>query len=58
MQITFILGVLLLCWAGYDLMRGKTWLHREFSRRDEPLSYWLTLGVWLAVAISCFYWSI
>ncbi len=58
MTLPYILGILLLLWAGYDLIRGRVWLHREFQRGDEPWAYWSTLSLWLLVALSCFFWEI
>lgn len=58
MPWTYYLGFFLLLWVAYDLFSGKVWLHREFERSSEPFSYWGTLLVWLAVAISCFYWEV
>ncbi len=58
MSWTFLLGIFLLLWVAYDLLSGRVWLHREFARSDEPGAYWLTLLLWLAVALSCFYWPV
>lgn len=58
MPWTYYLGFFLLLWAVYDLFIGKVWLHREFERSSEPFAYWSTTLLWLAVAISCFYWEI
>ena len=52
-----ILGVALLAWVLYDLVTGKVWLHRAYRRSEEPAGYWLTMGLWLLVALSCFYWG-
>lgn len=57
MSLTFILGIFLLLWVIYDFFTGRVWLHREFKRSEETFSYWLVLLLWLAVAISCFYWQ-
>lgn len=58
MSITYIIGILLLLWVVFDLLKGKVWLHREFNRRDEPLAYWSTILLWLVVAVSCFFWTL
>lgn len=58
MSLTFTLGIFLLLWVLYDLFTGQVWLHREFKRKQEPLSYWSILILWLAVALSCFYWEL
>ena len=57
MSWTAILGIVLLLWVTYDLFSGKSWLHREFHRSEEPFAYWSTLLLWLLVALSCFYWE-
>lgn len=58
MMLTTIIGVVLLLWVAWDLFSGKVWLHREIDRSEEPLAYWSTLLVWLAVAVSCFFWEL
>ena len=57
MSTTFIIGIVLLLWVAWDLFTGKVWLHREFTRTDEPMAYWGTLSMWLLVALSCFFWE-
>jgi len=57
MAWTTLLGIALLLWVGWDLLNGSVWLHREFQRAEEPVAYWLTLLLWLAVALSCFWWE-
>ncbi|WP_305986847.1 hypothetical protein [Roseibium sp. MMSF_3544] len=57
MAWTTLLGIALLVWVAYDLVTGKVWLHRAFHRASEPAGYWLTMGLWLLVALSCFYWG-
>ncbi len=51
-----ILGTVLLFWAAWELFTGRSWLHREFRRDEEPVAYWAIWVLWMAVAISCFYW--
>ena len=58
MNWTTMLGIALLLWVAWDLFAGSVWLHREFHRREEPVAYWLTLLLWLAVALSCFWWEL
>lgn len=58
MSIAFIIGILLLLWVLWDLFSGSVWLHREFKRAEEPFAYWSTLLLWLAVAVSCFFWDL
>lgn len=53
---TWFLGIALLLWVAWDLFAGSSWLHRRFERVSEPGAYWGTLGLWTAVAISCFFW--
>jgi len=57
MHWTSILGIALLVWVLYDLVTGKVWLHRAYTRAEQPAGYWLTMGLWLAVALSCFFWT-
>ncbi|ASP34571.1 hypothetical protein [Labrenzia sp. VG12] len=52
-----LLGIALLVWVLYDLVTGKVWLHRAYHRSEEPAGYWLTMGLWFLVALSCFYWG-
>lgn len=58
MHWTSILGIALLLWVLWDLFNGSNWLHREFKRSEEPFAYWCTMLIWLAVAVSCFFWEI
>lgn len=50
------LGIILLIWVAFDLLTGTVWLHREFTRQQQPVAYWSTLSLWTIVAVSCFYW--
>jgi len=52
-----LVGVALLLWVGYDLVMGYTYSYRLVLRSAEPLHYWLTLLVWLAVACATLYWG-
>ncbi len=56
MNYAYILGCLLLLWVAHDLFVGSVWLHRQYFRASEPWGYWSILLLWLAVAVSCFYW--
>lgn len=56
MNWTVYLGVALLAWVAWDLFAGSVWLHREYLRASEPITYWLLMLVWALVAVSCFYW--
>lgn len=56
MGYSMILGILLLMWVAYDLVSGSVWLHRQYQRQHEPVGYWCAWLLWLAVALSCFYW--
>lgn len=57
MAWTTLLGCALLLWVAYDLFTGSVWLHREYNRSAEPGGYWFGILLWLAVAISCFFWQ-
>ena len=56
MPWTYVVGILLLAWVAWDLYSGRVWLHRAFDRSSEPGSYWALMTVWLALALSFFYW--
>ena len=58
MALTTVFGIMLLVWVAYDLYAGEVWLHRSFKRKVEPLGYWLTIGLWFLVALSCFFWAV
>ena len=52
------IGVGLLVWVGYDLYAGYTLLWDTIYRDQDPVGYWLILGLWFLLAISCFVpWS-
>ena len=48
-----IIGVGLMLWVAIDLAIGKTWIHREVVRRDEPWLFWGLMAVWTALALYC-----
>lgn len=50
-----IVGVLLLIWVAYDLYAGYTLLWDVVYRDVEPTKYWVVLGGWTVLAISCFF---
>lgn len=52
-----VVGVLLLCWVGYDLYQEQTLLHKVIYKSQDPELYWTGIVVWTAVALSCFYSS-
>ena len=52
-----IVGVLLLVWAAWDLYAGYTLLYDVIYRRSDPLMYWLGVGLWTALGLSCFFSS-
>lgn len=53
-----LVGVLLLAWVGWDLYAGYTILWDVVYREVEPTKYWMVLGGWTVLAISCFFsWS-
>lgn len=58
MSWPFYLGIFLMLWVVFDLFSGSVWLHRKYQRALEPIRYWLTILLWLLVALSCFYWQI
>ncbi len=49
-----IIGIGLLLWVVFDLLTGRTWLHRKFERAQEPLAYSTILLTWLLIAL----WSL
>lgn len=53
--IWYIIGIALLCWVGYDILAGYTYLHRVILRDEEPVFFWSMMLVWVALAISCFW---
>ena len=50
-------GLLLGLWAGYDLLAGYTYTYRKILRSQEPLLYWCVLGLWIVLALSCWFWA-
>ena len=47
-------GVALLAWVGWDLFAGYTFLHETIYRSDQPSFYWVGVGTWSLLALSCF----
>jgi len=54
MRIGGYIGIALLVWVAFDILAGKTWLHREVSRKHEPGFYWALIVIWLVLALSLF----
>jgi len=54
LPLSYWLGFALALWLIYDLVTGHVYLHRDIDVESEPLSYWLVMLLWLAVAASCF----
>ena len=52
-----IVGLALLLWFLYDLVVGYTYSYRLVLRKAEPLHYWLTLALWLTIAVLTFLWG-
>lgn len=53
-----VVGVLLFIWVAYDLYAGFTILYDVIYRDQQPGLYWITIGIWTVLAISCFFsWS-
>ena len=48
-------GVLLLGWVAWDLYYGYTYLHTIIYRDVDPTMYWVVLGTWAALGMSCFF---
>ena len=58
---SYWLGFALIAWLLLDLVRGQAYIWQSYSRRDQPVMYWITMFVWALVATSCFIfpnWSI
>jgi len=51
----YVVGVLLLGWVAFDLYAGYTLLHDVIYRDQNPTLYWTGVGVWFALAVSCFF---
>lgn len=51
---SYWLGFGLLLWLLYDLMRGVAYLWQPYIRELQPYMYWLTMLIWVLVAVSCF----
>jgi len=47
----FVIGVILVLWAIYDLFSGKVWIHREVMREYEPSLYWISWSIWASIAV-------
>ena len=58
MSLPYMIGSGLLLWLAFDLYSGTVWLHREYSRQEEPAAYWGLVMLWLLVALSCFVWEV
>tara|TARA_Y100000780_G_scaffold144996_1_gene130784 strand:+ start:6721 stop:6936 length:216 start_codon:yes stop_codon:yes gene_type:complete len=54
LPISYWIGFGLLIWFFIDLARSKSTLWQTYERKNEPTMYWLTMTIWLALAITCF----
>ena len=54
-SIWTLVGIALLTWVGWDLYHGYTLATDFIYRAEEPVKYWIVLGVWFLLAISCFF---
>jgi len=52
-MIWFIIGIALLIWVIYDLLKAEVWGFRQIRRYEEPLRYWLWLALYFILALSC-----
>ena len=50
-----IIGVLLLAWVAWDLYAGYTFLLDIVYKELEPTKYWVCIGAWALLGISCFF---
>jgi hypothetical protein len=47
----FILGIGLILWVIYDLIKGVTWAFGPIYKKYEPLKYWAVTSLWFFVAV-------
>lgn len=50
-----IIGVGLLLWAAWDIYFGYTFLYDVIYKTQDPTLYWVTIGGWIILGLSCFY---
>lgn len=43
-------GVLFLIWVIPDILRGKTYLMEEVSRKESPLTFWTIVLLWVLIS--------
>lgn len=53
MSIWFVIGIVLIAWALYDIFKGSVWIHRKVDRKYEPKLYWFWITVYILIGISC-----
>lgn len=52
--LAYWLGIALIFWFLFDLIRGEAYIWQLYSRDVEPKMYWFTMLIWLLIAMSCF----
>ncbi len=52
-----LVGVVLIAWVVWDLYAGYTILYDVIYRDVDPLMYWIGVGLWAALGMSCFFSS-
>ena len=51
---SYWLGLALIIWLLFDLVRGVAYIWQPYTRAEQPAMYWLTMLIWALVAASCF----
>lgn len=47
----WVLAVLFLAWAAYDLITGESSFVQRVTRREHPVTYWLVVSTWIVLSI-------
>ena len=55
MSIWFIIGIVTIAWAVYEIYTGTTWLHRKIVRKQEPQFYWILIIIWIVLGLWAIY---
>ncbi len=53
LEIWTVIGIGVLIWAAVELVSGRTWMHREVQRSQEPALYWLLQVTWIFLGLAC-----
>ena len=47
----WVFSLLLVAWVLYDIRTGESLFIQRITRRGQPVTYWIIIGTWMALAV-------